>query len=50
MTTTLICIAILVLLVLSTAVIRQGYVGVVTRFGRYDRTMQPGLNFKLPFV
>jgi len=50
MTTTLICLAILVLLVLSTAVIRQGYVGVVTRFGRYDRTMQPGLNFKLPFV
>lgn len=50
MTTTHICIAILVLLVLSTAVIRQGYVGVVTRFGRYDRTMQPGLNFKLPFV
>lgn len=50
MTTTLICIDILVLLVLSTAVIRQGYVGVVTRFGRYDRTMQPGLNFKLPFV
>jgi prepilin-type processing-associated H-X9-DG protein len=50
MTTTLICIAILVLLVLSTAIIRQGYVGVVTRFGRYDRTMQPGLNFKLPLV
>lgn len=50
MTTTLICLALLVLLVLSTAVVRQGYVGVITRFGRYDRILQPGLSFKLPFV
>jgi len=50
MTTTLICLAILVLIVLSTAVIRQGHVGVVTRFGRYDRILLPGLGFKLPLV
>lgn len=50
MTTTLICLALLALIVLSTAVVRQGYVGVVTRFGRYDRILQPGLGFKLPFV
>jgi len=50
MTTALICLAILVLIVLSTAVIRQGHVGVVTRFGRYDRILLPGLGFKLPLV
>jgi prepilin-type processing-associated H-X9-DG protein len=50
MTTILVCLALLVLLVLSTAVVRQGYVGVVTRFGRYNRILQPGLGFKLPFI
>lgn len=46
----ILCLALLVLLILSTAVIRQGYVGVVTRFGRYERIMPPGLNFQLPLV
>lgn len=46
----ILCLALLALLILSTAVIRQGYVGVVTRFGRYERIMPPGLNFQLPLV
>jgi regulator of protease activity HflC (stomatin/prohibitin superfamily) len=28
----------------------QASVAVVTSFGRYKRVMNPGLNFKLPFV
>ena len=30
--------------------INQGYVGVVTMFGKYRRAARPGLNFKLPFL
>ena len=30
--------------------IQQGYMGVVTMFGKYRRVMKPGLNFKLPFL
>jgi membrane protease subunit HflK len=29
--------------------IKTGYVGVIQRFGKYTRTTQPGLNYKLPF-
>jgi len=29
--------------------IKTGYVGVIQRFGKYVRTTQPGLNYKLPF-
>jgi len=29
--------------------IKQAELGVIQRFGKYDRTAQPGLNFKLPF-
>src|SRR6266487_2763408 len=29
--------------------INQGFVGVVTMFGKYRRIMRPGLNFKVPF-
>ena len=46
----IIAIVLLVVIVLSTAVIKQGHIGVVTRFGRYDRIMQPGLNLKLPLM
>jgi regulator of protease activity HflC (stomatin/prohibitin superfamily) len=38
----------LILLGLSISIVRQGHIGVVTRFGRYNRLMTPGLNFKLP--
>jgi regulator of protease activity HflC (stomatin/prohibitin superfamily) len=30
--------------------INQGYVGVVTMFGKYRRAARPGLNFKFPFL
>src|SRR6266550_6232108 len=30
--------------------INQGFIGVVTMFGKYRRIMRPGLNFKLPFL
>lgn len=50
MTSLIIAIVLLVAIVLSTAIIKQGYVGVVTRFGRYDRIMQPGLSLKLPLM
>src|SRR5437763_10659016 len=30
--------------------INQGYVGVVTMFGKYRRAARPGLNFKMPFL
>ncbi len=46
----IIAIVLLVVIVLSTAVIKQGHIGVVTRFGRYDRIMQPGLSLKLPLM
>ena len=30
--------------------INQGFIGVVTMFGKYRRIIRPGLNFKLPFL
>ncbi len=33
----------------SAFTIKQAELGVIQRFGKYDRTAQPGLNFKLPF-
>ena len=30
--------------------INQGYVGVITMFGKYRRVVRPGLNFKIPFL
>lgn len=30
--------------------IQQGYIGVITMFGKYRRIIRPGLNFKLPFL
>ena len=43
-------VVLVVVLALSISIVRQGHIGVVTRFGRYLRLMQPGLNFKLPLV
>ena len=42
---------ILVLGVLSSFVtINQGFIGVVTMFGKYRRILRPGLNMKIPFL
>ncbi|HMJ45803.1 MAG TPA: SPFH domain-containing protein [Ferruginibacter sp.] len=30
--------------------VNQGFIGVVTMFGKYRRIMRPGLNFKIPFL
>lgn len=38
------------ILFFSIVTIPQGYVGVVTMFGKYQRIMLPGLNFKIPFL
>lgn len=37
-------------LVGSFVTINQGTIGVVTMFGKYQRIMRPGLNFKIPFL
>ncbi len=34
----------------SVTVIKQGYVGVATLFGRFSRVLRPGLSFRVPFV
>src|SRR5882757_650611 len=30
--------------------VNQGFIGVVTMFGKYKRILRPGLNFKIPFL
>jgi regulator of protease activity HflC (stomatin/prohibitin superfamily) len=30
--------------------VNQGYINVLTMFGKYQRILQPGLNFKIPFL
>ena len=41
----------IVLGVLSSFVtINQGFIGVVTMFGKYRRVLRPGLNMKIPFL
>jgi regulator of protease activity HflC (stomatin/prohibitin superfamily) len=30
--------------------VNQGYINVLTMFGKYQRVLQPGLNFKIPFL
>ncbi len=50
MYTPYIIIAVGIIILLSGFVtVRQGYVAVVTIFGKYRRVMGPGLNFKIPF-
>jgi regulator of protease activity HflC (stomatin/prohibitin superfamily) len=40
-----------ILLLLSTIVtVQQGTIAVITMFGKYQRMMHPGLNFKIPLV
>lgn len=40
----------LALLAASISIIRQGHVGVVVLFGKYNRILRPGLSFRLPLV
>lgn len=43
-------IVILAVLFLSVVIVQQGNVAVITVFGKYQRIMTPGLNFKIPFI
>jgi regulator of protease activity HflC (stomatin/prohibitin superfamily) len=44
-------IIILVIIVFSGMfTINQGYIGVITMFGKYQRIVRPGLNFKIPML
>jgi regulator of protease activity HflC (stomatin/prohibitin superfamily) len=43
-------IALVVILAGSISVIKQGHVGVAVLFGKYNRILRPGLNFRLPFI
>jgi regulator of protease activity HflC (stomatin/prohibitin superfamily) len=48
---TIVIIAVLVVLLFSCFVsIRQGMVAVVTVFGKYNKLMMPGLNFRIPLI
>lgn len=40
----------LLLIYLSVVIVQQGNVAVITVFGKYQRVMTPGLNFKIPFI
>jgi regulator of protease activity HflC (stomatin/prohibitin superfamily) len=42
--------ALVILLIGSVSVIKQGHVGVAVLFGKYRRILRPGLSFRLPFV
>ncbi len=41
---------ILLVLFAGLKTINQGYVGVITMFGRYQRVIRPGLRFLIPFI
>ncbi len=43
-------IVVLLLVLLGVKTVAQGTVGVVTRFGKYQRVLHPGLNFIVPFL
>jgi regulator of protease activity HflC (stomatin/prohibitin superfamily) len=42
-------IVVLLFLFAGLKTINQGFVGVVTMFGKYRRVLSPGLNFLIPF-
>lgn len=51
MTTTIVVISIILLLILTgVATVQQGTVAVITIFGKYQRILRPGLNFRIPFI
>ncbi len=50
MTTTYIIAALVVLIFLSIVTVQQGTVAVTTIFGKYNRTLRPGLNFRIPLI
>ena len=48
---TFVWIVIILLLIFSSLVtVKQGYIDVITMFGKYRRVLRPGLNFKIPIL
>lgn len=43
-------VVIIIVLYLSVVIVQQGNVAVITVFGKYQRILTPGLNFKIPFI
>src|ERR1700677_187040 len=41
---------ILIILFSSFVTVQQGFIAVITVFGKYRRILSPGLNFKLPLI
>ena len=39
-----------IIVFLAVVVVQQGTVAVITVFGKYNRVLRPGLNFKIPFI
>ncbi len=50
MSTTILIVVIFIILLSSFITVRQGYVAVITVFGKYSRIMGPGLNMRIPFI
>ena len=46
----LLLVAVIVGIATTAFTVPQDSVGVITRFGKYNRTVEPGLHFKLPFA
>lgn len=46
----IIALVVLAILFSCAVTVNQGYIYVVTMFGKYQRILRPGLNFKLPFL
>lgn len=49
-TGTIILIVLLVILLGSFVTVQQGFIAVITVFGKYRRILAPGLNFKIPLI
>ncbi|MBL7888708.1 MAG: SPFH domain-containing protein [Bacteroidia bacterium] len=49
-TTTVLIIFSVLFILLSFVTVQQGTIAVITIFGKYRRIMEPGLNFKIPFI
>jgi len=48
--TAIIIFVVLLFIYLSFVTVQQGFVDVITMFGKYRRILRPGLNFKIPFL
>jgi regulator of protease activity HflC (stomatin/prohibitin superfamily) len=48
--TAIVIFVVLLIIYLSFVTVQQGFVDVITMFGKYRRILRPGLNFKIPFL